>query len=287
MFQIGEFSKIARVSKRLLHYYDEIGLLRPVNTDTQTGYRYYSAKQLPHLNRILVLKDLGLTLDQVARMLDGEITDDEIRGMLMMKKAEIERELQEDLQRFRGIESRLQQIQNRDEAPDIIVKSVPEQMYLSTRKIMPAASDMLALTSQMLNALPAKVGARTMGPLTVIMHSDGFEMENFDVEVGFVLNDEIDGPVALSDEHTFNLRRLPGVETMATVVHVGDVSGCHISCGVAAGWIEANGYRIAGQQRELIIEFPYPGKESEAVVEIQFPIERRSATNELLPKFAG
>ena len=82
-------------------------------------------------------------------------------------------------------------------------------------------------------------------------------------------------------------RRLPGVETMATVVHVGDMSGCHIACGTGAEWIEANGYRIAGQQRELIIEFPYPGKESEAVVEFQFPVERLSATNELLPKFAG
>mgnify|MGYP003431227335 CR=1 FL=1 len=65
MFRIGEFSRIARVSARLLRFYDEIGLLTPAHADPQTGYRYYTVTQLPQLNRILVLKDLGFDLDQV------------------------------------------------------------------------------------------------------------------------------------------------------------------------------------------------------------------------------
>jgi DNA-binding transcriptional MerR regulator len=90
MFRIGEFSKIAQVSGRLLRYYDELGLLKPVRIDRETGYRYYSVEQLPRLNRILALKELGLTLDQIARLLEGSISTDEIRGMLIMKKAQIE-----------------------------------------------------------------------------------------------------------------------------------------------------------------------------------------------------
>jgi DNA-binding transcriptional MerR regulator len=86
MFLTGEFSHIARVSKRLLQYYDEIGLLKPAYTDPQTGYRYYSARQLPRLNRILALKDLGLSLDQVAEMMQADVSDQEIHGMLLMKK---------------------------------------------------------------------------------------------------------------------------------------------------------------------------------------------------------
>ena len=81
MFQIGEFSRIARVSGRLMRYYDQIGLLRPDHVDQTTGYRYYSAAQLPRLNRILALKDLGLTLDQVSRMMDDNISTDEIKGI--------------------------------------------------------------------------------------------------------------------------------------------------------------------------------------------------------------
>jgi DNA-binding transcriptional MerR regulator len=85
MFLTGEFSQIARVSKRLLQYYDEIGLLKPAHIDPHTGYRYYSARQLPRLNRILVLKDLGLGLDSIAKMMQADVSDTEIGGMLLMK----------------------------------------------------------------------------------------------------------------------------------------------------------------------------------------------------------
>src|SRR5215813_6701695 len=107
MFTVGEFSQLAQVSKRLLRYYDEIGLLKPVRIDKFTGYRYYSAEQLPPLNRILALKELGLSLDQIRRMLSDKVSADEIQGMLLLKKAEAEQQLQEEQQRIRSIESRL------------------------------------------------------------------------------------------------------------------------------------------------------------------------------------
>src|SRR5438132_3935846 len=110
MFRIGEFSKIAQVSGRLLRYYDEIGLLSPESTDPETGYRYYSARQLPRLNRILVLKELGLSLEQIARLLAQDTSPDEIRGMLALRKAQIEQSLQEEMARLRIVEKRLQQI---------------------------------------------------------------------------------------------------------------------------------------------------------------------------------
>src|SRR5262249_49752517 len=115
MFRIGEFSKIAQVSGRLLRYYDQIGLLKPVRVDPETGYRYYSVSQLPELNRILALKELGLTLDQIARLLAGHISGDEIRGMLVMKKAQIEQTLREEMTRIRYIESRISQIDQEGE----------------------------------------------------------------------------------------------------------------------------------------------------------------------------
>ena len=68
MYQIGEFSKIAQVSGRQLRHYDQLGLLTPSHTDSSTGYRFYSANQLPQLNRILALKEMGLSLDQIKRM---------------------------------------------------------------------------------------------------------------------------------------------------------------------------------------------------------------------------
>ena len=72
MFKIGEFAQICRVTVRTLRYYDEIGLLKPAHVDPWTGYRYYARDQAARLNRILTLKDLGLSLEQVGPMLDND-----------------------------------------------------------------------------------------------------------------------------------------------------------------------------------------------------------------------
>jgi len=85
MFRIGDFSKISQVPISQLRYYDEIGLFQPAEIDRKTGYRYYNATQLPKLNRIIALKELGLSLDQVGPMIQDDVVVDEIRGMLALK----------------------------------------------------------------------------------------------------------------------------------------------------------------------------------------------------------
>src|SRR4026207_1473597 len=126
MFRIGEFSKIAQVPGSVLRYYDEIGLLKPDHIDRWTGYRYYSARQLPRLHRILALKELGLTLDQITQMVNEEVQAAEIRGMLALKKAQVEQTVQEEMARLRQIEARLQLIDTSDTPTfDIVLKSVP------------------------------------------------------------------------------------------------------------------------------------------------------------------
>src|SRR5688572_10999272 len=107
MFKIGEFSKIAHVTIRLLRYYDEIGILKPAMIDEESGYRYYTIEQLPRLNRILVLKDLGLPLEQIKELLDANIGPQEIRGMLMLRKSQLETSIQEDIIHLRSVEMRL------------------------------------------------------------------------------------------------------------------------------------------------------------------------------------
>lgn len=74
MFSIGDFARHGRVSVRMLRHYDTIGLLRPDRVDAATGYRYYEGGQLARLNRIVALKDLGFTLEQVGRILDDKVS---------------------------------------------------------------------------------------------------------------------------------------------------------------------------------------------------------------------
>lgn len=67
MFKIGEFSKLSRISIRMLRHYDEIGLLVPEETDPWTGYRRYAAAQLMTANRITALRGLGFSLQRRPR----------------------------------------------------------------------------------------------------------------------------------------------------------------------------------------------------------------------------
>ena len=69
MFKIGEFSKLSRISIRMLRHYDEIGLLVPEHTDPWTGYRQYAAFQLMIANRITALRHMGFSLADTAALL--------------------------------------------------------------------------------------------------------------------------------------------------------------------------------------------------------------------------
>ena len=82
MIEIGDFSKLSQVSVKALRLYDEMGLLKPARVDNFTGYRYYSADQLPRLNRILALKDLGFSLGQIAQLLKDNCPPSNCEGCL-------------------------------------------------------------------------------------------------------------------------------------------------------------------------------------------------------------
>lgn len=282
MFPIGEFSQIARVSKRLLQYYDEIGLLKPALIDPHTGYRYYSARQLPRLNRILALKDLGLALDSIARMIQADVSDEEIHGMLLLKKAEVEQTVLEEMQRLRRIEARLQQNQQADDAPDVVVKSIPAQLFLSLRTLVPSPEELLQLVQLVQRILPSRVDPRILGPFAGVVYTDGFTLSNNDVELGYLLKKPQTDPIALSEEYVLRMHELPAVPSMATAVQTGGPDLVFVALGRIAQWIEANGYRIVGPYREIGVELPSSAALEEMTVEVHMPIERMSLSPDLL-----
>ena len=67
MFRIGAFSKLTRVSVRMLRYYDDAGLLTPAVIDKFTGYRMYTTDQIPVLQKICLLRDMAVSYTHLAR----------------------------------------------------------------------------------------------------------------------------------------------------------------------------------------------------------------------------
>lgn len=276
MFRIGEFAQIAQVSGRLLRYYDQLGLLRPQFTDASSGYRYYSAQQLPRLNRILALKSLGLTLDQVARMVDDDVPVEEMRGMLSIRKAQIEQSLAEDQARLREIESRILQIEEQGafQSDDVVVKALPAQPFLAVRRRHGGMDEAIRLLRAVATAGAVKLRAGLRDKLIVVAHSD-FTEDEIDLEIGFSLTALTNRSVRLPGEIELRVRELEAAPTMATIVRTGPHYQSHLAYGTLGLWMEANGYRIDGLCREVFHELPFadPAKE-DLVVEIQFPVQK-------------
>jgi DNA-binding transcriptional MerR regulator len=124
MFSIGEFARHGRVSVRMLRHYDAIGLIRPACVDVATGYRFYEASQLDELNRVIALKDLGFTLQQVQAILEEKVSAAELRGMLKLRRAEIQASIEAETTRLARVEARLLTIEDgaRVPADGVVVK---------------------------------------------------------------------------------------------------------------------------------------------------------------------
>jgi|GEM_PF-6786308 len=139
VLKIGEFSYLSQVTIHTLRHYDQIGLLKPVHIDSDTGYRYYELDQLPRLNRILALKDLGLPLDQIGQILNEPLSSEKIRGMLELKQAELRNQMQNIHDRLAHVETRLRQIEMEGKMPEheVILKTVDPIRVAYARENLP------------------------------------------------------------------------------------------------------------------------------------------------------
>ena len=67
MYRIGLFSKMNRVTIKTLRYYDDIGLLKPAYVDGASGYRYYKSEQLPIIHKIMPLRQMGCSIEDIKK----------------------------------------------------------------------------------------------------------------------------------------------------------------------------------------------------------------------------
>lgn len=275
MFKIGEFSRIARVSARLLRYYDEIGLLEPGVVDAASGYRYYTIAQLQRLNRILVLRDLGLTLEQIGGVIDQEASADRLRGMLELRRADAERALAEEAARLRQIEARIAQLETGEgDLDDVLIRAEPARRIVSVRDTVGSFLEARMIIGELARTLPKHLPRESLGSLIGIAHSAEFEPDAIDVELGFVLTAEPPANLPILGQRPLQVRELPAIAHMAACVRVGLPEHAHLITGKIGRYVEQNGYRLAGPSREVFLRPPRPDRMEESVVEMQFPVER-------------
>jgi DNA-binding transcriptional MerR regulator len=273
MFKISEFSKFSRVPVKTLRYYDEIGLFSPAQVDRFTNYRYYSAEQLPRLNRILALKEMGLSLAEITRLLNEKVSLEEMRGMFRLKEAEVRQQVEDAQARLARVANRLKQIEQEGKMPeqDVVIKKIEPMHVLYIRQIAPTPNSVGDLLGEGFGAMQQQ-GIMPVAPPMTIFYDEEFLPENMDIATVFPVDASVKRDVLLSGGRSLAAQTLPEIATAACIIHQGSYDTLDQSYAVVGGWIEENGYRVAGQPREVYLTAPEEGKPP--VTEIQFPVEK-------------
>ena len=267
MLKIGDFSTLTQIPVKTLRYYDETGLLPPLYVDAASGYRYYSATQLPRLHRTLALKDLGFSLEQIGKAIDGGVTPEQLRGMLMLRQAEQQDRVRDEQERLSRLTARLRLIEMEGVmTKDVVIKEITPQWIASIRETIPAYPAVGKLYGELFRSL----GPAAFGGVTVALWHDGeYKEHDVDAEGGVYLKQ----PVAAQGR--VKVYELPGA-TMASIIHHGAYNRLSEAYDAILRWIETNGYRITGPMRELYLECSQPVRQDDEsyVTEIQAPVER-------------
>jgi DNA-binding transcriptional MerR regulator len=270
MFSIGDFARLGRVSVRMLRHYDAIGLLRPARVDPTSGYRFYGADQLARLNRVVALKDLGFTLQQVGDILDAHVGPAELRGMLRLRRAQLAEQIAADTARLTQVETRLRLIESEGhmDTPDIVIKPVaPVRLAeLSSTVGSYSSTEIGPAIRPLFGELYGKVtgaGLVPAGPAVAYYEDTDDERVRIHAGVPVTGAPARDTGLALVD--------LPGAAQVATLVHRGPLDTADRTWQALQAWAAEQGYRTAGAAREVYLHAG-DGDQRDWVTEFQLPI---------------
>lgn len=261
LFKVSEFSRMAGVSVRTLHHYDEVGLLSPAAL-SEGGHRLYASAQLAELRRIVTLRALGLGLKEVRQVLNGAPYLDRL-----------ERRRAELAQQLRAVEAAISTEISKEKAMNdypVELKDLPQQHVIAARETAP---DYRHVTAPMGRAyVPVcaafdRLGLRRAGPDTIVWHGGGYQSEE-SIELECALPVE-----ALPDEMVAPAYGATWAPlTVASVMHHGSYERFGEAYAALLAWMATEDYAPDGPVREV---YHVHGRtDDEHVSELQIPVRR-------------
>lgn len=272
MFRIGEFSKFVRVSARMLRHYDKCGLFQPAEIDKMTGYRFYSAKQIPMLNQIIALRDNGFTVDEISEFLNHTDNSIYVEAMLKKKKAQVQEAILAETQKLERLSKMINDVKEERFGVmyDISIKEVPQIKVLSLRETIGDYSREYELWEKLYSIISEhKIKCSHKGEIYSIYHDPEHKEQDVDMEVAI----PYDG--APMNDVGIVFKTLVGIPCAATATYAGAYEEISSAMAALAEWIEENGYTVVGNMRGKGIR--HPGNEQNPqnyLTEIQIPVEK-------------
>lgn len=272
MFKIGIFSKLVQVSPRMLRHYEKCGLLTPAKIDNIQGYRYYSSSQIPYVKKIVTLRDMGFSIDEILEIIDNFEDENFVSSAIEQKREEVIKRLHEEQQKL----SRLDEMWNRTDNGEyldehtVTIKQFPSKKILTLReKILDYSYQEEQWSKLYRHIQENNLESNMSGEIYCVYHNLGYADKNPDLEVGVIVNE------LGKDINNFKYRQTEEIQIAASAIFEGHYSNMAEWEGILAGWIEKNGYEVIGY--EHIIGYKHPFNESNPnnyVTEMFFPIKK-------------
>lgn len=272
MFKIGEFSKINQVTVKTLRHYDEIGLLKPAEVDEITGYRMYSTAQLPDIQRIISLKNLGLSLNEIKEMLVDKAKFEQVVIALEKRQIGLEKEIGERAYQLKMLQTYLSLVRkDKNMSVHIVIKELPAIKVVAMRKIIKNYDD-LGQQMPIFGRIMEKHGVKCAKSdyCFNLYHNHEFRETDIDVEMCqevMELKEDADG---------VEYRELMVVPMAACLFHKGSYRTIGQSYAQLMQWVEENDYELVGEIRESYIDGMW-NKENEVdwLTELQAPVKKK------------
>lgn len=264
MYTIGAFSKLCRISPRMLRHYDTLGLLHPALVDPETGYRYYDAAQLERVEHIRRLSAYGFPLAQVPELL--ALDADTLALRIRARRLAVCGELAELQLQVRRMEEELGQMEDIDmisERYHVVMLREPPRRVLALRRT--AGVGQIHDLIQDLHALVGELGLRRTGPVQLAHLGQDFDPERMELEA----QAEVDGEAP-------QVKTLPG-GLYAAVTHTGPYTAIRDAYGALCSWVgEHPEYQVCGPALERYLKDETCGLPPESFeTGVMLPVEKR------------
>lgn len=272
MLKIGEFSKLTNISVRMLHYYDEVGLLKPIQTDSFTGYRFYSVSQIPTLQKIIMLRDLHFQISEIQSALNDWSKETLIQKM-KLKIKEKEEIIKQEQQQIKQIERTIESIDNEQLHIhyNVILREIPEQRVVSLRHVIPHYHDEGILWSQLLSYIKSEhiEILKQNNNNIAIYHDQEHKEKGVDIEVCFLVKNK------MNCSKPYQCHIIKGVETMACMMVRGSYHHLSLAYQSFAQWLDDNPqYEMDGLSRQICHrDYTNEENEDDFLTEIQIPVQ--------------
>ena len=271
MLKIGDFSRLSRISVRMLRHYDEIGLLRPRHIDPDTLYRYYDERQLLTVARIAALRDMGFGLAEIGELLPEYGLRDTLLRRLQDKQETLRALARQTEARLRLLDTAMARLRKDDHAMlyDVTLKTFPPRYAATVRRRIPAYDQEGLLWA----TLTEETDALRLVPddpclCCAVFHDAEYRESGVDVEVQKTVRG------TYPDTAHVAFRTLPEV-TAACALCRGSYDRMDEATQAVAAWVADNGYTLCGPNFFIYHVSPHEtDNPEEYVTEICLPVRR-------------